>query len=150
MIDCGKNWLRRLRHLNPDAIVVTHAHPDHAFGLKSGSPGSDFKTLATDVRELIKTTSSRTGESIADLRQHLGEKLEAGRKALTEKESPVRAKAEKAKATAATYAAVGFGGPVRRSPTPVIEFWIFPIAAGFGLRIYAGLADYAKRGAVSR
>jgi len=29
---------------------------------------SDFKTLINDVQELLKTTSSHTGESIADLR----------------------------------------------------------------------------------
>jgi glyoxylase-like metal-dependent hydrolase (beta-lactamase superfamily II) len=30
MIDCGLDWLRKLRRLRPDAIVLTHAHPDHA------------------------------------------------------------------------------------------------------------------------
>jgi phosphoribosyl 1,2-cyclic phosphodiesterase len=37
MIDCGETWLGRLDDLRPEAIVVTHAHPDHAFGLKDGS-----------------------------------------------------------------------------------------------------------------
>jgi Beta-lactamase superfamily domain len=38
MIDCGLDWLRKLRRLRPDAIVLTHAHPDHAWGLKNGAP----------------------------------------------------------------------------------------------------------------
>ncbi len=38
MIDCGEDWLGRLERLAPDAIVVTHAHPDHAWGLKQGAP----------------------------------------------------------------------------------------------------------------
>ena len=39
-----------------------------------------------DVQELLKTTSNQTGESIADLRQRLGQKLEEGRRALSEQE----------------------------------------------------------------
>jgi phosphoribosyl 1,2-cyclic phosphodiesterase len=38
MIDCGLGWLRRFERLRPDAIVLTHAHPDHAWGLKGGAP----------------------------------------------------------------------------------------------------------------
>jgi len=38
MIDCGLDWLRRVGRLRPDAIVLTHAHPDHAWGLKNGAP----------------------------------------------------------------------------------------------------------------
>jgi phosphoribosyl 1,2-cyclic phosphodiesterase len=38
MLDCGEDWLARLPKLKPDAIVVTHPHPDHVFGLKRGSP----------------------------------------------------------------------------------------------------------------
>jgi phosphoribosyl 1,2-cyclic phosphodiesterase len=38
MIDCGLDWLRRVWRLRPDAIVLTHAHPDHAWGLKNGAP----------------------------------------------------------------------------------------------------------------
>ena|SRR5438552_8457039 len=38
MIDCGLDWLGKLRLLNPSAIVLTHAHPDHAWGLKHGAP----------------------------------------------------------------------------------------------------------------
>jgi phosphoribosyl 1,2-cyclic phosphodiesterase len=38
MIDCGTDWLREVHRLVPDAIVVTHAHPDHVDGLRNGSP----------------------------------------------------------------------------------------------------------------
>lgn len=37
-IDAGADWLGRLAEYRPHAIVVTHAHPDHAFGLKHGAP----------------------------------------------------------------------------------------------------------------
>jgi ribonuclease BN (tRNA processing enzyme) len=37
MIDCGLNWLRKFERMRPDAIVLTHAHPDHAWGLRNGA-----------------------------------------------------------------------------------------------------------------
>lgn len=38
MIDCGADWRGRLRALAPTAIVLTHAHADHAAGLTEGAP----------------------------------------------------------------------------------------------------------------
>jgi phosphoribosyl 1,2-cyclic phosphodiesterase len=37
MIDCGLDWLGKFERLHPSAIVLTHAHPDHAWGLKQGA-----------------------------------------------------------------------------------------------------------------
>lgn len=44
MIDCGLDWGKKVLQINPDAIVITHAHPDHAFGLKNGSPCPVYAT----------------------------------------------------------------------------------------------------------
>jgi ribonuclease BN (tRNA processing enzyme) len=37
MIDCGLDWLGKFERLHPSAIVLTHAHPDHAWGLRAGA-----------------------------------------------------------------------------------------------------------------
>lgn len=44
MVDCGTDWLGRIWELKMGAIVVTHAHPDHAWGLKEGAPCSVHAT----------------------------------------------------------------------------------------------------------
>jgi phosphoribosyl 1,2-cyclic phosphodiesterase len=38
MLDCGADWLGQLDAIHPSAILLTHAHPDHAFGLRNGAP----------------------------------------------------------------------------------------------------------------
>lgn len=47
MVDAGLDWLGRLNRIAPDAIVLTHAHPDHAFGLARGAPCPVYATAAT-------------------------------------------------------------------------------------------------------
>jgi phosphoribosyl 1,2-cyclic phosphodiesterase len=37
MVDCGEDWRGELWRVNPDAIMITPAHPDHACGLKDGA-----------------------------------------------------------------------------------------------------------------
>ena len=44
MIDCGLDWSGRLQRIGPHAIIVTHAHPDHAWGLKDGAPCPVYAT----------------------------------------------------------------------------------------------------------
>lgn len=46
VIDCGEDWLGKIGDWKADAIVVTHAHPDHAFGLKAGAPCPVYATAA--------------------------------------------------------------------------------------------------------
>jgi glyoxylase-like metal-dependent hydrolase (beta-lactamase superfamily II) len=47
MIDCRTDWLGRLRRIAPTAIVLTHAHPDHAAGLAAGAPCPVYATKET-------------------------------------------------------------------------------------------------------
>jgi ribonuclease BN (tRNA processing enzyme) len=63
MIDCGLDWLGKFERLHPGAIVLTHAHPDHAWGLKNGSPSpvhapektwQTLKNCTIQDRHLIK------------------------------------------------------------------------------------------------
>ena len=73
MIDAGEDWLGRLDDIDPDAIVLTHAHPDHAFGLADGAPCPVWATDVTwrdiaaypiDDRHIIEP---RTPFSIGDI-----------------------------------------------------------------------------------
>jgi phosphoribosyl 1,2-cyclic phosphodiesterase len=47
MIDAGLDWLGKLKRVAPHAIVLTHAHPDHAWGLKRGAPCPVYATEKT-------------------------------------------------------------------------------------------------------
>lgn len=37
LIDCGESWLNKVKSLSVQFILITHSHPDHAFGLKNGA-----------------------------------------------------------------------------------------------------------------
>jgi ElaB/YqjD/DUF883 family membrane-anchored ribosome-binding protein len=81
---------------------------------------SVFKALIDGVQELLKTTSSRTSEGVADLHQRLWKKLEEGKKALSERERALRETAAEGRASVEAY--------LREKP------WItVVIAAGIGL-----------------
>lgn len=47
MIDCGRDWLKKVYTINPDAVLITHAHDDHAQGLKHDAPCPVYATLET-------------------------------------------------------------------------------------------------------
>jgi phosphoribosyl 1,2-cyclic phosphodiesterase len=47
LLDCGADWQDRIDQLRPSAIVLTHGHPDHAWGLAVGAPCPVFATEAT-------------------------------------------------------------------------------------------------------
>lgn len=47
LVDCGEDWLGGLDELSPQAIILTHAHPDHADGLRDGAPCDVFATRQT-------------------------------------------------------------------------------------------------------
>ena len=43
-IDCGADWLEQTDSIRAAAIAITHAHPDHAEGLKNGAPCPVYAT----------------------------------------------------------------------------------------------------------
>ena len=60
-IDCGEDWLGRVEGWRVDAVVVTHAHPDHAFGLKEGAPCPVYATEASwQTMETFEIAERRT------------------------------------------------------------------------------------------
>ena len=65
IIDCGEDWMESVMDWDADAIVVTHAHPDHAFGLKNGAPcpvyatSDAWESMETFVIEDIRTIPKR-------------------------------------------------------------------------------------------
>jgi len=47
LCDFGENHAGTLRELRPDAVVVSHAHPDHAWGLREGTALPVFASATT-------------------------------------------------------------------------------------------------------
>jgi phosphoribosyl 1,2-cyclic phosphodiesterase len=73
MIDCGLDWLTLVHRVRPHAIVITHAHPDHTFGLAHGAPCPVWATPACweaidhypiDERRIIRARRAVTIEGI--------------------------------------------------------------------------------------
>ncbi len=47
MVDAGEDWRGRIGEIRPNAIVLTHAHPDHADGLQDGVDCPAYATKDT-------------------------------------------------------------------------------------------------------
>jgi ribonuclease BN (tRNA processing enzyme) len=73
MVDCGADWRGRLERVKPDAIVLTHSHPDHAWGLADGFDGPVLATAAAwaDIDDYPladrRTLAPRTPTDLADV-----------------------------------------------------------------------------------
>ena len=44
LVDCGRDWLGQLPRVEAEALLLTHAHPDHAGGLRGGCPWPVYAT----------------------------------------------------------------------------------------------------------
>lgn len=44
LVDCGLDWLGRFGRLDPAAILISHAHDDHAAGLRGGAACAVYAT----------------------------------------------------------------------------------------------------------
>lgn len=72
LIDCGIDWLKKhekLKALKPDAILITHAHPDHSWGLQNGTFAPVYASKTTwnlidhfkiphEFRNIVKSETS--------------------------------------------------------------------------------------------
>lgn len=68
LIDCGADWLHRFECYRPTAVLVTHAHPDHAWGLADGAPCPVYATRKTHL--LLADCYIRDRQYIAPDKMH--------------------------------------------------------------------------------
>jgi phosphoribosyl 1,2-cyclic phosphodiesterase len=54
VFDRGEDWLGRRSLFRPDAVFLSHAHPDHAGGLKDGGPWRCPVYASPDSWEILK------------------------------------------------------------------------------------------------
>jgi ribonuclease BN (tRNA processing enzyme) len=71
MVDCGSTWRGKIDTVNPDAIVLTHFHPDHAAGIFDGVPCPVYAALETWDR-----VKDQEGIAHIDKRNLMPEKVE--------------------------------------------------------------------------
>lgn len=58
LIDFGQDWHNKIDKIKPDYILLTHAHPDHAWGLKTGTDIPVYATKQTfDLLNKYKFTN---------------------------------------------------------------------------------------------
>lgn len=61
ILDLGEDWLDQAQRMRADAILLTHAHPDHAWGLKNGAPCPVYATAESwDALEGFAVSDKRT------------------------------------------------------------------------------------------
>jgi ribonuclease BN (tRNA processing enzyme) len=73
MIDCGLDWLGKLKRVSPSAIVLTHAHPDHAEIVTL------FPLLTVKIRNAAAAASRCTVRALAPAPRIFISLLSAGR-----------------------------------------------------------------------
>ncbi|NPV08642.1 MAG: MBL fold metallo-hydrolase [Anaerolineae bacterium] len=61
-LDCGEDWLGLVDDWRVEAIFVTHAHPDHAWGLKNGAPCPVYAT--SHSWEVMRSFSVMDGRTV--------------------------------------------------------------------------------------
>lgn len=64
---------------------------------------ADFRVLIDDVEQLVSATAGEAGGRVAELRQHLAGRLEAGKAAVAQCEKELREQAQRAKSRAADF-----------------------------------------------
>jgi phosphoribosyl 1,2-cyclic phosphodiesterase len=132
MIDCGEDWLEKISGMHPDAIFITHGHPDHAWGLKNGAPcpvyaidaaWDNMKTFQIAERKLIEL---RKPVSVGAIRFEafsvvhstrapaVGYRISAGKKSIFYVPDLVYIH-ERAEALQGTVAYIGDGATITRS-----------------------------------
>lgn len=58
LVDCDEDWRGEIDTIGPDAIVLTHAHPDHAWGLGFALPSLRFRTSVSRLHWWISFSIS--------------------------------------------------------------------------------------------
>jgi glyoxylase-like metal-dependent hydrolase (beta-lactamase superfamily II) len=78
VVDWGLDWRGRLEEVRPGAIVLTHAHPDHAGGLRDAAPCPVYTTAET--WRAIRHFEIDAGGRVPDHGRTCGHPLRAGRR----------------------------------------------------------------------